>query len=106
MTFTKNWDRLGLDDGDLRRLEAEIISADDPGVVIKGGGGARKIRLALPGKGKRGGVRVIFATFLVHRVVALLDVYAKSEKENITSAEIKARAEIIAELREALERGS
>lgn len=41
MTFTKNWDRLGLDDDDLRSLEEEIIAADDPGVVIKGGGGAR-----------------------------------------------------------------
>lgn len=49
---------------------------------------------------------MIFATFLAHRVVALLDVYAKNEKENITSAEIKARAEIIADLRKALERGS
>jgi hypothetical protein len=53
--FTVNWDRLGLDDDDLARLENEIAKSPTSGVVIKGAGGAREIRLALPGRGKSGG---------------------------------------------------
>jgi hypothetical protein len=38
---------------------AEIAAAPDGGDLIRGTGGLRKRRIALPGRGKRGGARVI-----------------------------------------------
>lgn len=53
--FTKNWDGLGLDDDDLRRLELQIISDPQIGAVIRGTGKLRKMRFALENGGKSGG---------------------------------------------------
>ena len=50
-----------------------------------------KLRLAIKSKstGKSGGARVIINVVIVKRVVFLLAIYDKSEKENITDNEIK-----------------
>lgn len=53
----------------------------------------RKVRMAITakGKGKSGGARVITYTLLVAEVdsaLMLLTIYDKSEKENITDAEL------------------
>ena len=42
----KNWDRLGFDDKDLRRLELELLRDPSAYPVIKGTGGLRKIRFS------------------------------------------------------------
>lgn len=57
------------------------------GDVIPGTGGARKFRYAAPGRGKRGGYRVI--TFYAARDVPvfLLDIFAKGERVNLSKAE-------------------
>jgi hypothetical protein len=50
-----------LADKEYRGLQPEL--ADDPecGVLIKDGGGIRKMRSAAPGRGKSGGLRVIYS---------------------------------------------
>jgi hypothetical protein len=40
--------------------EAEIIARAEEWPIVPGTGGARKARIALPGRGKRGGARVIY----------------------------------------------
>jgi mRNA-degrading endonuclease RelE of RelBE toxin-antitoxin system len=64
--------------------ELEIALAPTAWPVIRGTGGARKAR---GGRGKSGGVRIIY--FVVNRrgVIYLIDIYAKSEKEDLTDAE-------------------
>ena len=57
------------------------------GVVIPDSGGLRKIRWQKSGKGKRGGVRVIYFNLLQNGQILVLDLYEKSEKENLTTAE-------------------
>jgi hypothetical protein len=57
--------------------------------VIPGTGGIRKIRIALNGRGKSGGARVLYVDFVVHGVIGLLYAYPKSEKENITDDDKK-----------------
>jgi mRNA-degrading endonuclease RelE of RelBE toxin-antitoxin system len=57
------------------------------GDVIPGAEGARKVRWSIAGKGKRGGVRVIYFNVNENEVL-LFAVYAKSEKENMTPDEI------------------
>lgn len=51
-----------LDDDDYRKLQAELLARPTSGSVIKGTGGLRKLRFGSSkrGKGKRGGIRVIY----------------------------------------------
>ncbi len=50
--FSKNWDKLGLKDDDLRKLELEIILNPKAFPVIKGTNGLRKMRFSYNGEGK------------------------------------------------------
>jgi hypothetical protein len=52
-----------------------------------GTGGARKARAARGGRGKSGGARIIYYVVTRKGVLYLLDVYAKSAKEDLTDAE-------------------
>jgi hypothetical protein len=54
---------------------------------MKGTGGARKIRFAGRGKGKRGGYRVITYYAADDVPVFLLDLFAKGDVVNLTKAE-------------------
>jgi hypothetical protein len=103
----RNFDRrarlAGLDEEDLADLIRALVERPDLGAVIPGTGGARKVRLKLPGRGKRGGARVIYALVLRATTLALLDVYAKSEQENLTAAERKLVAALIRDIEAGLE---
>ena len=57
------------------------------GDVMPGTGGARKLRWRAPGRGKRGGVRVIYYYHDESIPLFLLNVFAKNEKSNLTKAE-------------------
>lgn len=85
--FSKNWDRLGFLDSDLRRLELEIMKNPKAGKVIRGTGKLRKIRFAFQGEGKRGSTRVCYVDFSEKETIYLITVYPKSEKDNLTKAE-------------------
>ena len=58
------------------------------GTVIEGSGGVRKVRFSLPGKGKSGGIRVIYVDVVIDRIIYMLYAYPKSAKENLSKAEI------------------
>jgi hypothetical protein len=51
--------------------------------VVPGSGGVRKLRWAMTGKGKRGGVRVIYYFKKQDNEIWMLTIYSKSEVENI-----------------------
>ncbi len=57
------------------------------GDVIAGTGGVRKVRWALPGRGKSGGARVIYFYHDMGMPLFLLDAYAKNERANISHAD-------------------
>ncbi|MEI6243927.1 MAG: type II toxin-antitoxin system RelE/ParE family toxin [Acidobacteriota bacterium] len=57
--FTSSVSRF-LDDDSYRQLQMSLMLRPEQGPVIAGAGGARKIRWARAGSGKRGGVRVIY----------------------------------------------
>ena len=62
----------------------------DAGDVIPGSGGCRKLRWTRQGRGKRGGVRVIYFNRLEVGVIWLLVIYAKAVRGNIPAHILKA----------------
>jgi hypothetical protein len=78
--------------------ELEIALAPTAWPVIAGTGGARKARAARGGRGKSGGARIIYYVFIRGDVLYLLDVYAKSAKEDLTDADKREIRNLIAAL--------
>lgn len=59
------------------------------GDVIPGAQGARKVRWSVSGRGKRGGVRVVYFNLTEQGVVLLVTLYAKADQSSIQPDEIK-----------------
>ncbi|MBX9727020.1 MAG: transcriptional regulator [Rickettsiales bacterium] len=66
-------------------LQWHLLSHPDAGDMIRGSGGIRKLRWKALGKGKRGGVRVIYYWHTSQGEIWLLTLYAKNEAEKIPS---------------------
>ncbi len=64
-----------------------LAAHPNSGVVMQGTGGIRKIRWRIKGKGKSGGVRVIYYFHNAKYPLFLLTVFRKSEKVNLSKAE-------------------
>jgi len=102
--FDKAWKSLNL--SDKHRIELEDLLLENPrkGEVIKGAGGLRKVRLGFYGKGKSGGLRILYVDFEEHERLYLLFVYSKNASENITEAHKQQFKEMIARLSEEIKR--
>ena len=87
-SFQKAWKDIGLTDDDLFDLESKLLMNPQAGMVIKGSGGARKVRFEAQGKGQRGGVRVIYVDVVVDDTIFLLYAYPKSVKDDLSQQEI------------------
>ncbi|HEX2092280.1 MAG TPA: type II toxin-antitoxin system RelE/ParE family toxin [Longimicrobiaceae bacterium] len=73
-----------LDEEDFRALQSALVRNPHAGDQIPGTGGLRKLRWAGVGRGKRGGVRIIYYPLLSRNMIFLLLLYAKNEQENLT----------------------
>lgn len=78
-----------LSDDEYRELQAAIAANPEAGPVIPGSGGVRKLRWALRGRGKRGGLRVIYYVRSKHGLIWLLTLYPKSVAENIPASVLR-----------------
>ena len=74
------------------RLIDLLAREPESGVVLRETGGVRKLRFAVQGAGKSGGVRVVYYFCNELMPVFLLTVFAKNEKENLSKAERNALA--------------
>lgn len=83
-TFTKKIIEL-LEDDDYRALQHTLTANPEAGDIVPGGGGIRKIRFAVPGKGKRGGARIIYYWQKSKDRIFMLIAYVKSKKSNLTT---------------------
>ena len=72
-----------LNDDDYTRLQETLMREPESGPVIPGTGGVRKLRWAAPGRGKRGGYRVIYYVRRTHGVIWMLTMYPKNVAENL-----------------------
>jgi hypothetical protein len=102
--FDRRAERAGLDEDDLAEFIKALVERPQLGPVIPGTGGARKVRVRLPGRGKSGGARVIYAVLFRATMVVLLDVYAKSDQANLTANECKSIAKLIRAIETGFER--
>lgn len=77
-----------LPDDQYSDLQKALASNPELGEIISGGGGIRKVRWSLPGKGKRGGVRIIYYWAVSRDLILMLLIYPKSRQTDMTPAEI------------------
>jgi len=75
----------------------KLVIHPDAGDIIKHGGGIRKLRWTGSGRGKRGGIRVIYFYYTEPDRIFLLYVYPKNETEDLTSKQIKFLKSLIEE---------
>jgi hypothetical protein len=76
-------------------LQNYLLEHPEMGVIVRGSGGVRKIRWATAGRGKRGGVRIIYYWKRQNDEIWLLTLYAKNEASTIPSHVLKKIAEEI-----------
>lgn len=87
-----------LSDSEHEEFIEHIACNPTAGVVIPGTGGVRKIRWGAAGRGKRGGVRVIYYYHSERIPLFLLTVYAKSHKAALSPGEKAAMRRIVSEI--------
>ena len=98
--FRKKWSALGLTDDDLRVLQLILLKNPKAGDTISGSGGHRKIRIPIDNVGKSSGCRVIYIDVEIKECIYLVDIYAKSEKEDLTAKEVSVLKKIATVLKE------
>ena len=96
-TFTGMVTTLLADDG-YRELQNLLVEDPERGDLIKGGGGIRKLRYAVQGRGKSGGVRVIYYWAKDKHLIYMLLVYPKSRKDDLSDKETAILRELVKEL--------
>jgi hypothetical protein len=67
------------------------------GVLIKNSGGLRKIRWRVEGRGKSGGIRVIYYYVTSDNKVFMLVAYDKSKKDDLTKKQLSSLKKIVRE---------
>jgi hypothetical protein len=86
--FTKQVLDLFSDDN-YRELQAHLVQHPDAGAVIQESGGLRKIRWAVKGQGKRGGVRVIYYWVVSKDLVYMIYAYPKTKQADLSPDQLK-----------------
>jgi hypothetical protein len=76
-----------LADADRRAVVEYLAAHPKSGDLIEGTGGVRKLRWARDGRGKSGGVRVIYYFHSESMPLYLLTMFAKNERANLSKAE-------------------
>ena len=94
--FTRQVQKL-LKDDDYRELQIALAERPDRGAVMVGSGGIRKARWAAQGRGKSGGVRVIYYWAVKQERLLMLLMYPKSERDDLTKEQLQLLRKIVEE---------
>ncbi|MEI7766509.1 MAG: type II toxin-antitoxin system RelE/ParE family toxin [Phycisphaerae bacterium] len=85
--FTRQWQQAKLTDADLREVESLLMHDPEAGAAVSGTGGLRKLRIAVAGRGKRGGGRIGYAAFPALNHIAMILLYLKNDQGDIAPAD-------------------
>ena len=67
-----------LPEDEYRRVQAHLIRSPDAGSVVRSSCGVRKLRWPAPGRGKRGGYRLVYFVKRDDEVIWMLTIYPKN----------------------------
>jgi len=92
--YLRRCDKL-LTEAERRDVVDYLAAHPKAGDLMEGTGGVRKIRWARAGRGKSGGVRIIYYVHSEAMPLYLLTVFAKNERANLSKAERNDLAELV-----------
>lgn len=79
-----------LTDEEYWELQKLLIARPNAGDIVPGTGGVRKLRWRAPGRGKRGGYRVIYYAQVERGVIWMLTMYPKNVTDKIPAHVLRA----------------
>ena len=86
-----------LSDEEYRQLQIALLVRPEQGVLVRGSGGLRKLRWGARGRGKRGGVRVIYYWHPADQSLYMLLIYAKSAQGDLTPTQLRVLRRLVQE---------
>lgn len=84
-----------MSDDEYRAFQSYLMEHPTSGKVIKGGSGLRKIRWKLPGRGKSGGVRIIYYWAVKKSILLMLYMFPKNVQENLSADQLSILSGIV-----------
>lgn len=84
-----------MSDDEYKNLQEALVTRPEMGTLIKNSGRLRKVRWSLEGRGKSGGVRVIYYWMSADEQLYMLLAYPKNEQENLSDAQVNALRKIV-----------
>jgi mRNA-degrading endonuclease RelE of RelBE toxin-antitoxin system len=84
-----------MDEEGLRLMQLRLCADPESGDIIAGTGGLRKLRWSGRGRGKRGGLRVIYCWMVQPDVIMLLLVYPRNEQEELSTEQRRKLKELV-----------
>ncbi len=84
-----------LDEEQFRGLQSALLRQPTAGDRIRGTGGLRKMRWTAEGRGKRGGVRVVYFYVESREIILLLLLYPKNVQDDLSPEQKRTLAKLI-----------
>jgi mRNA-degrading endonuclease RelE of RelBE toxin-antitoxin system len=84
-----------LTDVEYGELQSTLVENPGMGSVIPGSGGLRKIRWSGSGRGKRGGLRIIYYWATARQQILMLFIFAKNEQDDLTPDQRKMLKQVV-----------
>lgn len=82
-------------DDEYRALQQALLRRPEQGDLIEGCGGIRKLRWGAAGRGKRGGLRVIYYVHGGRDLFRMLFVYSKNEQKDLTAEQRRVLTKVV-----------
>ena len=84
-----------LSDEEYGGFQSRIAADTELGALIRGGGGIRKVRVAVGSRGKSGGARVVYYWAVREDVILLLYAYPKNATADLTAKQVSRLAKVV-----------
>lgn len=80
-----------------RELQVALLLRPAAGKLVPGSGGIRKLRWRSEGRGKRGGVRLLYYLHTQDGVIYMLLIYSKAHREDVTQQQLRTLQRVVKE---------